>query len=112
MADACVTLEDLRRRLQDFVDVRGWGRYHNPKDLALAISIEASELLERFLWRPPPEPASLSAEDRDGIAEELADVVIYALHLANVLGADVSDAVHRKMEKNEGRFPAAPTAGP
>lgn len=112
MADARVTLADLRQRLQAFVEARAWGRYHNPKDLALALSIEASELLEHFLWRPPPEPASLSPEERDGIAEELADVVIYALHLANALDADVSDAVLRKMGKNEGRFPPSPTARP
>ncbi|OGS61833.1 MAG: hypothetical protein A3K59_07035 [Euryarchaeota archaeon RBG_19FT_COMBO_69_17] len=112
MADARVTLADLRQRIQAFVDARGWDQYHNLKDLALALSIEASELLELFLWRPPPEPASLSPEDRERIAEELADVVIYALHLANALEADVSDAVLRKMERNEGRFPASPTAGP
>src|SRR3989337_175302 len=112
MADARVTLADLRQRIQAFVDARGWDQYHNLKDLALALSIEASELLELFLWRPPPEPASLSPEDRERIAEELADVVIYALHLANALEADVSDAVLRKMERNEGRFPAPPTAGP
>src|SRR3990172_7021210 len=81
MADARVTLADLRQRIQAFVDARGWDQYHNLKDLALALSIEASELLELFLWRPPPEPASLSPEDRERIAEELAGVVIYALPL-------------------------------
>src|SRR3972149_3781563 len=68
MADARVTLAGPRQRIQAFVDARGWDQYHNLKDLALALSIEASELLELFLWRPPPEPASLSPEDRERIA--------------------------------------------
>ena len=111
MADARVTLADLRQRIQAFVDARGWDQYHNLKDLALALSIEASELLELFLWRPPPEPASLSPEDRERIAEELADVVIYCLSFADATGIDVSEAVRSKLVKNAARYPAAEWRG-
>jgi len=87
-----------------FVKDRDWGRYHNPKDLAIALSVEASELLERFLWRSPP-ASGLALEDPEGVADELADVLIYGLHLANATGLDVSDIVSRKITKNEAKHP-------
>lgn len=105
MADADVTVGELRDRVHAFMRAREWEKYHNPKDLAIALSIEAAELLEPFLWAEPPEPKGLSADQREAIEDELADVVIYALHFANAMGADVSDAVLRKVRKNEAKFP-------
>lgn len=107
MADGTVTIADLRDRVDRFVRDRDWKGYHAPKDLAIALSVEAAELLERFLWRPGPAPdAPLSAEDRKAVGEELADVMIYGLHLANALDLDLSDAILRKVAKNEAKYPA------
>ena len=85
MADTTTSVGELRDRVRQFVHARDWERFHAPKDLAMAISIEASELLERFLWRGAGTPAELSSEDRSAIGEELADVLIYSLSLANTL---------------------------
>jgi len=96
----------LRTAVRRFVRERDWERFHLPKDLAIAISVEASELLERFLWRDPAPAATLSSEDRSAIAEELADVVIYGVSLADVLEVDLSDAVLAKLKKDEAKYPA------
>ena len=71
----------------------------------MAISIEASELLERFLWRGSGSPAELSSEDRSAVADELADVLIYGLSLANALDMDLSEAVLSKLMKDEAKYP-------
>jgi len=110
MADATTTLADLRMRVFRFVSEREWARFHTPKDLAMALSIEASELLERFLWRdaglgPPPDP------DRRAATEELADVFIYGLSMANALEIDLSEAILAKLAANERRFPAGEFRG-
>jgi dCTP diphosphatase len=106
MADGTTTIGEMRARVRRFVHERDWEKFHVPKDLAMAISIEASELLERFLWREPGSPASLSSTDRTGIAEELADVLIYCLSLADVLEMDLSEAVFAKLRKDESKYPA------
>lgn len=106
MADSSATIAELRNRLRAFVRARDWERFHNLKDLSIALSVEASELVEHFLWDPSPEPGGLPREEREAITEELADVLIYALHLANVLDIDVSESVLSKVEKNEDRFPS------
>jgi len=106
MVDGTTTVGALRTAVRRFVRERDWERFHLPKDLAIAISIEASELLERFLWRDPAPAATLSSEDRSAIAEELADVVIYGVSLADVLEVDLSDAVLAKLKKDEAKYPA------
>ncbi|TLZ76098.1 MAG: nucleotide pyrophosphohydrolase [Methanobacteriota archaeon] len=106
MVDGTTTVGALRTAVRRFVRERDWERFHLPKDLAIAISVEASELLERFLWRDPAPAATLSSEDRSAIAEELADVVIYGVSLADVLEVDLSDAVLAKLKKDEAKYPA------
>jgi NTP pyrophosphatase (non-canonical NTP hydrolase) len=106
MSDATATVGMLRERVARFVKDRDWERYHDPKDLAIALSVEASELLERFLWRPPTPPSAIPSEERAILADELADVLIYAMSLGTALGVDLSDAVLAKVERNEARFPA------
>ncbi len=103
--DATTTVDELRERVRRFVHERDWERFHVPKELATAISIEASELLERFLWREAVPAASLSSADRSAAAEELADV-IYGLSLADVLGVDLSETVFEKLAKDEAKYPA------
>ena len=106
MVDGTTTVGALRTAVRRFVRERDWERFHLPKDLAIAISVEASELLERSLWRDPAPAATLSSEDRSAIAEELADVVIYGVSLADVLEVDLSDAVLAKLKKDEAKYPA------
>src|SRR5207253_2529807 len=101
MADATTSVGELRDRVRQFVHARDWERFHAPRDLAMAISIEASELLERFLWR-----GSGTSADRSAIAEELADVLIYGLSLANALDMDLSEAILAKLKKDEAKYPS------
>ena len=105
MVDATTSVGQLREHVQSFVHAREWERFHAPKDLAMAISIEASELLEMFLWRGPELPADLPVEDRSAVEEELADIFIYGLSLANALGMDLSDAILAKLKKDEAKYP-------
>lgn len=105
MSDATVTIRALRERVQAFVQERDWEGFHNPKDLSTALAVEAGELLERFLWQPPTRASDLRPEERSAIAEELADVLIYGLHLANALAIDVSEAVEAKVTKTAGKYP-------
>lgn len=105
MSDGTVTVGDLRRQVAAFVHTRDWEQFHNVKDLAIALSIEVSELTEHFLWRAPPAPSSMAPEERDAIGDELADVVIYSLSLANALDLDLSGAVRSKLVKDEARYP-------
>lgn len=108
MTDERTTLIDLRRRVADFVAARDWEQFHTPKNLSAAIAIEAAELMEHFLWLTG-EQVSAALQDEEtlaAVADELADVLIYTLSLANALGVDVSEAVLSKLERNEDRFPA------
>ncbi|MFQ5919296.1 MAG: nucleotide pyrophosphohydrolase [Thermoplasmata archaeon] len=99
------TLGELRDRVAAFVAAREWETFHHPKDLALALSVEASELLELFQWRSRHEIDRLLPELKGRIAEELADVFIFGLSMANALSIDLSQAILDKMEENEERFP-------
>ncbi len=99
------TLGELRSRVADFVSRREWEVFHNPKDLAIALSVEASELLELFRWRDVEEIESTLPKLKVSIADELADVLIYSLSMANTLSIDLTEAILAKMERNEERFP-------
>lgn len=105
--DLEVTLHKLKALVKDFVAKRGWEKYHNPKDLAEAICIEAAELLEIFQWSTVEEALSWrnDASKIEAIEEEVADVLIYCLSMANTLGIDLSEAVFRKLKKNEEKYP-------
>jgi len=99
------SLARLAARLQAFADARDWGRFHSPKNLASALAVEAGELLEPFQWLTEQQSRELPADVRDGVALEMADVLLYLVQLGNQLGVDVVEAAHRKVEINEGRFP-------
>ncbi|HQY93769.1 MAG: nucleotide pyrophosphohydrolase [Caldilinea sp.] len=105
--DNTTTVDDLRRAVQEFVAARDWERYHTPKNLAMSIAIETAELMEHFQWLTIEESQARVTNDaaRAEIADELADVLIYALSFANSSGIDVSDAIFRKLARNQTRFP-------
>jgi NTP pyrophosphatase (non-canonical NTP hydrolase) len=100
-------LAALQRRLIDFAAARGWGPYHTPKNLAMALSVEASELAEIFQWLTPEESADVMSDPDKAfrVRDEVADVLAYLLQLAGACGVDVLQALAEKIERNEGRFP-------
>ena len=105
--DDDTTLADLRQRVAEFVAARDWEQFHTPKNLSAAIAIEVAELMEHFQWLTDEQSAVAMQDEakRTAVADELADVLIYALSLANALDVDVSAAVLGKLERNEQRFP-------
>ncbi|MEZ2458323.1 MazG-like family protein [Salinicoccus roseus] len=95
-------MDELIKEINKFRDERDWRQYHNPKDLSLSLSLEASELLENFQWISAEEGAE---KNRQNIEEELADVFIYGLMMADDLGIDMEEAILRKLEKNREKYP-------
>ena len=108
MTDSDTTIGQLRQLVNDFVDRRDWHQFHTPKNLAMSISIEAAELMEHFQWLGLDESRALAddPEKLSVVGDELADVVCYALAMANELGLDLSEVVRDKMAKNERKYPA------
>ena len=113
MNDQTTTLAELRTLVREFVDERDWQKFHTPKNIAMALAIEAAELMEHFQWLTPDQSREVADESRKlgEVAEELADVVCYALALANELKIDVSEALDGKMEKNRRKYPIAEYRG-
>jgi len=107
LTDDRTTTGELKRLIQEFVDERDWGKYHNSKDIAIAINVEAGELLELFEWvREDEIPGLLDDPDkRRRLGEEMADVLILCLNLAAVNGFDVAETVGRKLAKNREKYP-------
>jgi NTP pyrophosphatase (non-canonical NTP hydrolase) len=101
-------IDALAERLADFARTRDWERFHNPRNLAVALSVEAAELLEVFQWLSDEEAAAIMDEPERALAirDECADVLIYLVRLADVLGLDLIAAANAKILRNEGRFPA------
>jgi dCTP diphosphatase len=108
MTDAHETIGELRQLVERFVAERHWQPFHTPKNLSMALAIEAAELMEHFQWLDAEESRGVAddAERREQVADELADVLCYALALANALGIEVGDAMRRKMVKNAQKYPA------
>ena len=98
-------IAELQKRILNFRDARNWAQYHNPKDLAICLSVEAAELLELFLWKQPSEPP------KERVAEELADVLYSVLLLAKECEIDLYKAVLHKLELNEAKYPVEKSTG-
>ncbi len=111
--DSETTLDQLKARVALFRDARNWKQFHNPKDLAASISIEANELLELFQWKTPEEVDALlrDARKREDVQDELADIVVYCLSAADQMGIDLSDAIAAKLKKNEEKYPVDKSFG-
>jgi dCTP diphosphatase len=107
--DDRTTVAKLREAVAGFVDAREWRPFHSPKNLVMSIAIEAAELMERFQWLT--EDQAWATAEKECVAEELADVLIYCLSLSNALDLDVSAAVLAKLQVNEGRYPASEFRG-
>jgi len=98
-------INDLKKKLVQFRDEREWKQFHNPKDLSQAISIEASELLEYFLWVSQEESHDIVLKNRDKIADEMADIFAYLLSLSDVTDINLGEALLNKLEKNKEKYP-------
>jgi len=109
--NAVDTLHELRDALRAFAAERDWERFHTPKNLAMALAGEAGEVIEHFQWLCPEESAALPPEQQAEVALELADVLLYLVRLADVLGIDLADAARRKIDINADRYPVDKSRG-
>jgi NTP pyrophosphatase (non-canonical NTP hydrolase) len=102
---------EFQRVVDNYVNERDWKRYHKPKDVAISLAIESSELLELFQWKPDPvESGKLDQELKARIGEEIADIVIYAACMANAVDIDLSEALVDKIHKNKCKYPVEKVA--
>ena len=99
-------LDELTQRVRAFVEERDWDRFHSPKNLAMALSVEASELVELFQWLTEEESDAPDPERRRRVAEELADVLWFLVRLSDRLGIDLLEAAEAKLAANAAKYPA------
>jgi NTP pyrophosphatase (non-canonical NTP hydrolase) len=113
LTDCATTIAELKTRVLAFVQARDWEQFHSPKNLSMALAAESGELMEHFLWATPEQSAAIARDPakRDKIADELADVVIYALEFANITGLDVAAAIESKMAANAKKYPVEKARG-
>lgn len=104
-------LTDLAARIRAFRDERDWMQFHNPKDMATAIAIEAAELQEIFLWKSQSESSHVADVERQRVLEEVADLAIYLFELADNLKIDLAAAVQAKLTKNAQKYPVEQVRG-
>jgi len=105
------SIESLTAEIRAFRDARDWLRFHNPKELAVAITAEAGELLQHFVWQSPEQSEQRIADRRDEISSEMADVAILLFEMADNCGIDLADAMRAKLARNEERYPVAKAKG-
>jgi NTP pyrophosphatase (non-canonical NTP hydrolase) len=101
----------IQARLRRFANERDWNQFHTPKNLAMALAGEAGELLEVFQWLTPEQSKHVSAEDHLRVEEEIADILIYLLRLADEMQISLSEATDRKIERNAERYPVEMSKG-
>jgi NTP pyrophosphatase (non-canonical NTP hydrolase) len=99
------SLDTLRRRIREFAEARAWERYHTPKNLVMALAVEASELLEPFQWLTAEQSQQLSEAQHEAVRQEIADVLIYLTRLADLLDIDLLDAAADKLAINARKYP-------
>jgi dCTP diphosphatase len=105
------SLQNLRDRINHFVVERDWAQFHTPKNLAMAMIVEAAELVEQFQWDTPAESAHLDATKREAVSHELADTFVYLLRIAEVLNIDLIDATNKKIDLNALKYPVEKARG-
>lgn len=104
-------LAELRDALRRFAAERDWDQFHSPKNLAIALSVEAGELLERFQWLSEAESQSLSPTERSRVEQEMADVLLYLIRLADRLDVDLAAVAREKMKINAEKYPVEKARG-
>src|SRR5476651_674535 len=113
LTDSATSVAELKARILAFVRERDWEQFHAPKNLSMALAAEAAELMEHFLWATPEESRAIAADPakRGKIAEEVADVIIYALEFANATKLDVAATIEAKMVANAKKYPVEKSRG-
>lgn len=104
-------LDQLKLRIRQFADERDWQQYHSPKNLAMALIVEAAELVEHFQWLTEEQSQTLAPEKLAQVSDELADIQIYLIRIADQLKVDLLEAVDKKIEKNAVKYPADKVRG-
>jgi len=105
------SLVQLNQKLKQFVEVRDWTQFHSPKNLAMAMIVEAAELVEHFQWSTEDESYHMSPEKLDQVGQEIADTFVYLLRLAQVLNIDLIDAANKKIALNALKYPVDKARG-
>ena len=105
------SLEHINHRLRDFAAERDWDQFHSPKNLAMAMIVEAGELVEHFQWLTEDQSQALPPDKLAEVEQEIADIQIYLIRLADKLGIDMEQAVNAKMKLNEKKYPADKVRG-
>ena len=104
-------MDDVLARIRQFRDERDWLKFHDPQNLAISVAIEAGELLEEFQWKDREAAWKHAEQNREAVADEIADVAIYLFELADILGIDVRQAILAKLEKNAVKYPVDKARG-
>lgn len=104
-------LEAVRQRMREFANDRDWDQFHSPKNLSMALSVEVSELVECFQWLTEEQSHSLSVEQLAAVTDEIADIQLYLVRLADKVGVDIGEAIEQKIAKNEAKYPAEKVRG-
>lgn len=104
-------LKELTASVVDFRDARDWKQFHNPKDCAISLSLEAAEVLEHFQWKTADEISRYVADHRDRIGDELSDVLYWALLMSHDLGIDLEQAFKQKLRRNGEKYPVEKARG-
>jgi NTP pyrophosphatase (non-canonical NTP hydrolase) len=105
------SIKELQAKIVQFRDDRDWKQFHNPKDLAISLLLEASELLEQFQWKNAEEMKEHIVSNGEEVRDELADVVYWILLMAHDLDIHIGEAVHSKLEKNNAKYPVEKAKG-
>ena len=104
-------LEDIKSQLREFVRVRNWDQFHSPKNLSMALIVEAAELVEHFQWLTEEESINIESKKLSEVEEEIADIFIYLMRLSDKLNINLLVAVSNKIAKNEKKYPADLVSG-
>ncbi len=105
------SLNELIKKITDFRDARDWKQFHNPKDVALSLSLEASEVVEHFQWKNNEEVEEYIKTHKNDIGEELADVLYWVLLMSHDLDIDILDALDKKIDVNDSKYPVKKSKG-
>lgn len=105
------TLDDLKKQLREFARERDWEQFHSPKNISMALIVEAAELVEHFQWLTQAQSKNLPEKTLREVEQEMADVFIYLTRMADLLGIDLLDAARRKIEVNAKKYPAQEVKG-
>lgn len=105
------SIDQLRARVNQFVEERDWAQFHSPKNLAMAMIVEAGEVVEHFQWMTEEQSRNLDAEQKEAVGHELSDTLVYLMRIADVCGIDLLEAASKKIDLNAKKYPVEKAKG-